>query len=47
MRDDDDFERWVADEGPEAVAAMVANARRQVEDESIPGSRIRPGSLRT
>ncbi len=35
--DDEGFEQWVADEGgPEAVAQMVAELRRQVAAEDIP-----------
>jgi hypothetical protein len=36
--DDEGFERWVAEEGgPEAVAEMVADLRRDVEAGRIPG----------
>jgi len=36
--DDDDFDQWVADQGgPEAVAAMVSEIRRQVEDGTLHG----------
>lgn len=35
---DDDFHQWVADQGgPDAVVAMVAEARRQVENGTLPG----------
>lgn len=34
----DEFDQWVADQGgPEAVAAMVADVRRQVEKGTLPG----------
>lgn len=35
---DDDFDQWVADQGgPEAVAAIVADVRQQVQDGTLPG----------
>jgi len=38
MSGEDDFDRWVADEGgPEAVVAMIAELRRQIDSGDLPG----------
>ena len=38
MSGEDDFDRWVADEGgPEAVVAMIAELRRQIDSGALPG----------
>lgn len=38
MSGEDDFDRWVADEGgPEAVVALIAELRRQIDSGDLPG----------
>ena len=37
QRDDDDFDRWIAEKGgPEAVVAMIDDMKRRVADGSLP-----------